>query len=78
MLRGQQRYICKDCNFCFVESTDINKIHPDFKPPEARQLANTLYLKGSSFRDIKEIIEDTFSTITVSVTTIIKWTKKKG
>ena len=78
MLRGEQRYICKDCNFCFIETTNLNKTHKDSKPLEVRQLANTLYLKGSSFRDIKEIIEDTFSTITVSITTIIKWTKKRG
>ena len=78
ILRNEQRYNCKECNFFFTESTDLNKAHKDAKPPEARQLANTLYLKGNGFRDIKEIIEDTFTGVTVSTTTIIEWTKKRA
>jgi transposase-like protein len=75
-LRGEQRYNCKDCNFFFTALTDLTKQHPDTKPPEVKKLANTLYLKGNGFRDIKAIIEDTFEEITVSTTTLIEWIKK--
>jgi transposase-like protein len=79
VLRGEQRYYCKNskCNFHFTESTDLSKTHPDAKPPEARKLAHKLYLKGNGFRDIKDVIEDTFEGVTVSVNTLIKWVKKK-
>jgi transposase-like protein len=75
-LEGEQRYNCKDCNFHFTKHTDLSKPHPDSKPPEVRKLANTLYLKGNGFRDIKAIIEETFEGITVNLNTIIKWIKK--
>jgi transposase-like protein len=80
ILRGEQRYGCKNpkCGFLFTESTDLNKTHPDSKPPEVKKLAQKLYLKGSGMRDIKEIIEDTFNDVTVAVNTVIKWVKKGG
>lgn len=78
IIRGEQRFNCKDCNFLFTDRTDINKPHPDSKPPEVKKLAHKLYLKGNGFRDIKDIVEDTFENVTVSVKTIIEWVKKKG
>jgi transposase-like protein len=79
ILRGEQRYCCKNqkCGFHFTESTNLSTVHPDSKPPEARKLAHKLYLKGNGFRDIKDIIEDTFDGVTVAINTIIKWVKKK-
>ncbi len=75
IVREQQRYCCKDCSFNFTELTDINKVHPDTKPPEAKKLANILYLKGNSFRDIANIIAESLN-IKVSHQSIIKWIKK--
>jgi transposase-like protein len=77
-LQGEQRFCCKNCKFNFTKLTDLNKPHPDSKPPEVRKLANTLYLKGNSFRDIKAILEDTFENLTVNANSIIKWIKKGG
>jgi transposase-like protein len=78
MIRGEQKYGCKavGCGFLFTESTDLTKTHPDTKPPKVHKLANKLYLKGNSFRDIKDIIEDTFEKVTISITTLIRWVKK--
>ena len=75
-IRKEQRYVCLECGLNYTQHTNLNKPHPDSKPPEARKLAHTLYLKGNGFRDIKEILEDTFD-ITVNVNTIIKWIKKR-
>ena len=57
--------MCLECGLNYTQHTNLNKPHPDSKPPEARKLAHTLYLKGNGFRDIKEILEDTFD-ITVN------------
>jgi transposase-like protein len=76
IIRNEQRFCCKLCSFNFTGTTDLDKPHPDSKPPEARKLANKLYLKGNGFRDIKDIIENTFS-IKVNLNSIIKWVKKK-
>ena len=76
ILRDHQRYCCLKCKFNFTELTDLNKSHPDSKPPEVKKLAHKLYLKGNGFRDIQDIIRDTFL-VKVSATGIIKWIKKK-
>ena len=76
ILNGNQRYCCRDCDFNFTRLTDLTKPHPDSKPLEAKKLANTLYLKGNSFRDIENLIKDILN-VKVSDTTIIKWIKKK-
>ncbi len=52
----EQKYCCSDCKFNFTKRTDLTKIHPVTKPPEAKKLAHILYLKGNSFRDIANII----------------------
>ena len=75
MLKGEQRHRCVECGFNFTQLTDLNKVHPDTKPPQAKKLAHILYLKGNSFRDIANIITESLG-IKVSYQSIIKWIKK--
>ena len=75
MSRGEQRYCCSECKFNFTRLTDLAKVHPDTKPPEAKKLAHILYLKGNSFRDIANIITESLN-IEVTYASIMKWIKK--
>ena len=40
MLKGEQRHCCMECGFNFTQLTDLNKIHPDTKPPETKRLTH--------------------------------------
>jgi transposase-like protein len=74
-VRGQKRWLCCDCKFTFVKSTDLSKPRHNAKSEGAKTAVMKMYLKGNSYRDI----EDITSTMgeKVSRTTVMNWVKKK-
>jgi transposase-like protein len=68
----KQRYYCKQCNYNFTENTRLDYQHKHTKPESLKKLALKLYLKGNSYRDIQDILDNQ-----VGRTTVMKWVKKK-
>ena len=68
---GNQRFFCRDCKYNYTNLTDVNFVHPSTKPEHLKTTALKLYLKGSSLRDIEDLLGNQ-----VSDTTIQKWVKR--
>ena len=66
IVRGQQRYQCKQCRYRY---TVVAK--SDVRPPETKQLALNMYLEGLGFRAIGRLLK-------VSHTAVFYWIKKAG
>ena len=74
-VRGDKRWICRDCKFTFVKLTDPNKPKHNAKSEGIKKAVMKMYLKGNSYRDIEDITLTLGET--VSRTTVMNWVKKK-
>ena len=62
IVRGKQRYKCKDCRYRYtVERRSTVKL------PEIRRLALELYIEGLSFRSIGKVLKISYGTVYVWV-----------
>ena len=66
MIKGRQRYECKQCQYHYTVAKRSNE-----RPPETRLLALNLYLEGMGFRAIGRVLN-------VSNTAVLGWIKKAG
>jgi transposase-like protein len=66
MIKGRQRYECKQCQYHYTVEKRSNE-----RSPETRQLALDLYLEGMGFRAIGRVLK-------VSNTAVLGWVRKKG
>jgi len=62
IVRGKQRYKCKDCHFHYTVDRKS-----DVKTPEIRRLALEMYLEGLGFRSIGRILKISYGTVYVWV-----------
>ncbi|KAA6306338.1 hypothetical protein EZS27_042007 [termite gut metagenome] len=66
MVRGHQRYKCKDCHY----TSTVEKRSGEY-PESERKKALQLYLEGLGFRSIGRYLE-------VSNVTVLKWIRSFG
>jgi putative transposase len=69
---GTQTFLCKDCNYRFIEDTMLKKVR---FTPELITLTLDLYFSGLSLRKIARNVNDHFD-ISVDFTTIYNWIKR--
>ena len=63
MVKGEQRYKCKECNYQFVPTRNRNK------NDNTKMTAVWLYMHGLSFRTIAKFVS-------VSASGVLKWVRK--
>lgn len=66
IVRGLQRYKCKDCGYHYTVERKS-----DIKPPETKRLALAMYLEGLGFRSIGRVLN-------ISYGTVYSWVKEWG
>ena len=66
VIKGRQRYKCKDCKYHYTVEKKSN-----VKSKETKRLAFELYLEGLGFRSIGRLLK-------ISYGTVFQWIKKWG
>jgi putative transposase len=69
---GKQTFLCKDCNYRFIEDTMLKKVR---FTPKLITLTLDLYFSGLSLRKIARNVNDHFD-ISVDFSTIYNWIKR--